>query len=157
MVKVIQILLLIWFVVINAFILIPSYQVLQQSQNNEALVIPKPPEVPVAPKPLLEVFDPNLNLEEQVKAYTQQISGYTQQVNAYKAYMDNAYKVYGEAANKSHGLEVYKTVVKDSLISLLSTLLSALVGFAFVKAGAELVRNYIAAKNGQPVSQIKLW
>lgn len=160
MIKVFQYLLLVWFIVISLFIFVPSFLVLYSSWSYTDSTSEKPPEFPSPPALVpLEPLNTNLDAETQkrqvesleirVNAFTQQVNAYTQQVNAYKTYAENT--------GKSRSLEAYQTVVKDSLSSFLTTLLSALVAFAFAKAGAGLVDNYIRIKNGKEPQDIKLW
>lgn len=159
MVKTFQYLLIGWFILINLFIFVPSFLVLCESWSETDSTTQKAPEFPTAPTFVVEPLNTSLDPEsqkKQIEALTQRVIAFTQQVTLYTQQV-NAYKAYGDTANKSRRLETYKTVVKDSLVSLFSTLLTALVGYVFAKGGVELVNNYIRAKNNQTVEPIKFW
>ena len=150
-----QVTLLIWFVVINLFILVPSFFILARGLSADAVVVPEMPAPPPPPEPAtLLQFDSKLDpkvqeaqVKAQVDAYTQRVNGYTQRVTAYTQQIV-AYKSQIEAG-KTRQMIVYQAVVVDTLKALLTTLLTALVGFVFAKAGAEVLSKHIAAKKGQ--------
>jgi hypothetical protein len=154
-----QVTLLIWFVVINLFIFIPSFVVLLRGLSAGSIAVPEMPQPPPPPEPAaLLPFDSKLDasvqeaqVKAQVDAYTQRINSYTQRVAAYGQQIV-AYKSQIESG-KTRQMIVYQAVVVDTLKSLLTTLLSALVGFVFAKAGAEALSKYMAAKKGQPLSE----
>jgi hypothetical protein len=62
--RALQIILVIWFVTITLFILVPSYTVLKGIGSEDAKNLPKPPEPPAAPT-IPGSFDPNLKPEIQ--------------------------------------------------------------------------------------------
>jgi hypothetical protein len=148
--------LLVLFVSLGLFILIPSYHVLSSAGGGGTITLKEPPEPPSPPNPLtLPTIDPKLDLkvqEEQVKAHTQQVNAYTQQITAYaqqvSAYSQHisAYKTYADSSVKSPRTSAYQLVVKDTLLSLLNTFITVLLGYVFVTKGAEIVRDYVSAK-----------
>ena len=163
--KTVQIILIVWFILLNLFILIPSFNLLfnyTEETANESIKVPDLP--PAVPK--LEILNssaPEKTQDNQVKiatqqvqayaqqiaAYTQQITAYTQEVNLEKLKMDNSKK--GSAITR------YNTVIKDSLLTLLGGFATAFITFAFVNAGTTLANNYLRAKNNQPVTPITFW
>jgi flagellar basal body-associated protein FliL len=159
----IQILLIVWFIVLNLFILIPSYHLLNYEQENESKTL-NPPN---PPPPLLikdiKVSDPDATQKNQVsiatqqaQTYAQQVSAYTQQVNAFTQQV-NLEKLKLENSKKGSEITRYNTVIKDSLIKLLADFLAALITFAFVNAGTGLVDNYIRARHNLEVKPIKFF
>ncbi|MBA3242783.1 MAG: hypothetical protein H0T60_16285 [Acidobacteria bacterium] len=131
----IQWILLLLFVSLILFVLVPSYQVLSSAERDGRTALQEPPKPPALPA--LPPADPKV-LEEQVKAYTQQVTAYTQHVSAYKTYV--------EAFTKGHRAGAYELVVKDVLVSLLNAFLTALFGYVFITTGARMVRGYVEAK-----------
>ena len=53
--------------------------------------------------------------------------------------------------------DVYQLFVKETLGSMLSAVLTAIIAAAVVKAGASVFNNHIAAKNSQPVTPFKFF
>lgn len=164
--KLIQIILLVWFVAINVAILVPSYQLLFAPDTagiTGVLLLPQPP----VPPPLVVVgpLDPNLNLEqqkqqvetykqqvgtyvEQIKAYTQQVTAYTQQVAAYKTQK--------EAKDETNRLAVYEAVVKNSLVTFVGGFATTLITYVFANLGAGVVDNYVRMRMGKAPESLRL-
>lgn len=170
----IQVMLVIWFIAVTVFVLVPSYKVLSVVGVTGA-DLPKMPEPPVPP-PAAELkaiglgapakspkqqpaklpgslaTDPAASAagarDARVDVYTQQVTAYTQQVAAYKSQIESG---------KTRQITAYRTVVTDTLVSLLSTALTAFLGYVFVKAGAELVNKYVAMKRGETVQSLKIF
>ena len=162
--ELIQWILLGLFVGLIVLVLIPSSTILFGIGGESTVKLQEPPTPPVPPNPLtLAPLDPKLDLEAQVKVYTQQVNAYTQQVAGYaqqvSAYTQqvNVYKTFAESTGKSRQAATYELVVKNTLLSLLNTFVAFLLGYVFVKAGANMVDNFIRAKNGQPVESLKLF
>ena len=150
-----QKILIVWFIVINLFILVPSFNVLWKTSGADSATLrdmpnpPEPPEPPTLP-PFDATRDPKVQeaqVKGQVDTFTQRIAGYTQRITAYTQQIA-AYKSQIETA-KPRQIAAYQLVVKDTLTELLKTLLTALVGFVFAKAGAEVVSKYIMMKRAK--------
>lgn len=152
----IQVLLLLWFVVINAAILIPSYRMLFGADAGPAtspLPAPTPP-----PPPALGPLDPALGAEsqkQQVETYKQQAASYAEQVKSYTQQVA-AYKVQTEVQNKSGRAGVYEMVVKNTLVSLLGGFATTLIGVVFANLGAGVVDNFVRMRNGSPPQRLTL-
>jgi hypothetical protein len=170
----IQVLLIIWFVSFTLFVLVPSYTVLSVVGVPGSADLPNMPEPPVPPpaaelKPaaaaapaktperprakipgsaVTDTATPVETRDARVDVYTQQVTAYTQQLAAYKSQIESG---------KTRQVTAYRTVVTDTLVSLLSTALTAFLGYVFVKAGAELVNKYVATKRDQKVESLKIF
>lgn len=159
----IQWILLLWFVALSAAVLIPSYQMLFGRPSERTTG--KPPDPPVPPpapvlsfgaqsapaeqQPQLEAYKQQAAVyAEQVKSYTQEVAVYTQQVAAYKAQED--------ANHKSGRASVYELVVKNSLVTLMGTFATALIGYVFANLGAGLLDNYVRMKNSEAPQPLSL-
>lgn len=159
-----QWLLLIWFVALSAAVLLPSYQML--FGRPEAASPGDPPAPPVPPS--APVFSPGAEVDpakmqqqleaykqqagvyvEQVKSYTQEVATYTQQISAYKTHQ--------EAKAKSGRVSVYELVVKNTLLSLVTTFATALLGYVFASLGAGLLDNYARMRNGAEPQPLRLF
>lgn len=147
MIRVIQIILIAWFITVNLFILIPSYNVLEGIGHEDAKVLPKPPEQLPVPPNLSGSVDPAMNVETQKELIKAHVSFYTQQVTAHNQQVD-AYKKQLDSLGKTRQILVYELVIKQTIVTLIAGLTSALVAFAFVKT-AELVREYFASRAGR--------
>lgn len=157
--RLIQAILLIWFIAISVAILVPSYQLLFGSDDGANASRSQPPAPPQAPplKPF-GPLDPTLNVtiqvqqvegyKQQVSAYTEQIKGYTQQVTGYTQQLA-AYKAYQDATEKSGRRGMYELVVKGSLITLLGSFVTTLIAYVFANLGAGVVNNMTLLKNGR--------
>lgn len=137
-----RVLLLIWFVVISFFILVPSFFVLLRVRELGAQAQPQPPTPPQPPElpPLSKDFDKDVQgkqIESRVSAYQHQVAAYSHLMGAYKSQLD--------AQGKPSQLAVYQTVVKETLVSLITGLLTALVGYVFVTEGAKVAKEVIQA------------
>lgn len=158
---VIRIAIIIWIVILNLFILIPSYKLLFGQEADNASKLDEPPKPPAPPNtPVLsstnnQTPDPKF-VEEKVKSYTQEVTAYTQQVAAYNQQI-TAYKTRAELVTKIRGDAAYELVVKGTLQPLLLSLLTAFLAWVFANAGASLVDNYIRAKNNQSLLPLKFW
>jgi hypothetical protein len=156
---VIQVILLLWFVVINVAILVPSYQILFCSEDTITEGVqpaPHPPGPPPAPA-AIGPLDPSLDLEkqkQQVEAYKQQVSAYAEQVKAYTQEMTaytqqvTAYKIQEGARTKAGRTGNYELVVKNSLITLLGGFATTLIAYVFANLGAGVANNYVRVRKG---------
>lgn len=158
--KTIQYLLIVWFIIFSLLIFVPSFLVLYEGWSYTNSTPQKAIDIPTKPEPLkLEALNTTLDAEgqkKQIESMTSRVNAYTQEVSAYIQQL-NAYKSYTENAGKWRFLEAYQNVVKDSLVSLFSTLLLSLLPFALTKVGAELVNSYIGVKHGHPPKSIKFF
>ena len=111
--------------------------------------IPAPPEAPQAPTfGALDLAKDAATLPQQVSALQQQVALYSHQVTAYQHRVD-AYKSQIAATDpRARQITAFNTVVKETIVPLLTPILTALVGYAFVKAGAEVAAAKIAAQHG---------
>ena len=161
----VQVLLLIWFVALSVFVFIPSFVVLRDARNavNAEESLPTLPPAPVAL--VLSSVDPKLDPKKQeaiVKVYTQQVAAYTQQVVVYTqqttSYRDRltVYKANLDAAARANEVQPYTLVVKDVIVPLATTFATALLGYVFVKAGAQLIDNRIRASSNQALRPLDL-
>ena len=141
-----------WFILINLFILIPSWRILSgpteagHAGTQQSMTPPVPPS-PVVMPPL----DPKLPIEaqkEHVSALTQQVNAYTQQVSAYSQQL-NAYKAYVESAAKSDPSANYKTVVSGTLVPILNGFIAAFLGWVFANIGVGVAERLTAARANQ--------
>ena len=145
---------LIWFVVISAFVLIPSYQVLWGAGRTDVTVPPQPPQLPslkdvdwINPKESASVLKQRLETyKQQVQLYGQRVQAYQSEVNAYTKYLDQ--RARASSIGPPTQADAYATVVKGTLATLLSTTLTSLLAFAFVSAGAQTLTNYVRTQKG---------
>lgn len=165
--RLIQGILLLWFVAINVAILIPSYQLLfgpDAAGPASGQVLPLPP-VPPSTSVVIGPLDSTLDLEkqkqqvetykQQAAAYAEQIKVYTQQVTAYTQQIE-AYKVQEGARNQTNRLTVYEAVVKNSLVTLVGGFATTLIAYIFANLGAGVVDNYIRVNKGAAPESLKL-
>ncbi len=170
---IIQLLLIVWFVSVTLFVLVPSCTVLSVLSVPGAADLPKMPEPPAPPtaeelkssaasvttpqqQPPVKIpgpggVDPVAGVtvrDARVDVYTQQVTAYTQQLAAYKSQIEQG---------KTRQIATYKAVVTDTLVALLSTALTAFLGYVFVKSGAELVNKYLAAKRGGKAEPLNIF
>jgi hypothetical protein len=158
--KIVQTILVIWFVVVSLFLFIPGAALLLRGDPLPA-AMPNPPSPPVVstaltdPKEIAVISrDPKV-IEEISKAWAQQVASYTQQVAAYKEQLA-AYKVYADAAGKRQLSGAFQLVIKDTIVTLLSTFATALLGYVFVKGGAGLVNNLLLIRSGRPTEKLDI-
>lgn len=142
-----RVLLIIWFIVVSLYILIPSYVVLQSVKEQDTAVTQTAQQLPTPPPTLeLPAFDKGSDKDVQQKQIQSRVDAYQHQVTAYSHQL-TAYKAQVEALGKPPRLAVYQAVVKDTLVSLITGLLTALVGYVFVKESAKVAKEYIQAKS----------
>jgi ABC-type glycerol-3-phosphate transport system permease component len=144
MTRVVQIILIAWFLMVSLFIFIPSYNVLKGIDQGDAKVLPKPPDPPPSPPNLSGSVTSGLSAETQQELIKAQVSFYTQQVATHNQQID-AYKKQLDSLGKTRQILIYELVIKQTIVTLIAGLTSALVAFAFVKA-EELMRRYLASR-----------
>ena len=138
-----RVLLLVWFVVVGLFILVPSFYLLQKVKEQGTGAAQTSPQPPAPPE--LPAFDKSLDKEVQQKQIQSRVDAYQHQVTAY-GQLVGSYKTQLDAQGKSLQLAVYQAVVKETLVSLITGLLTALISYVFVKEGAAVAKQYIEAK-----------
>jgi hypothetical protein len=144
MTRVVQLILIAWFITVNLFILIPSYNVLKGIGHEDAKVLPKPPEPLPSPPNLSGSVNSALNAETQQELIKAHVSFYTQQVTAHNQQID-AYKKQLDSLGRTRQIIVYELVIKQTIVTLIAGLTTALIAFAFVKT-VELVRAHFASR-----------
>lgn len=70
--------------------------------------------------------------------YNKQVSAYSEEIIAYKIFLENQRNIKANSS-ESLKLDLYKNLIHDSFIPLLTTLILTLVAYVFVKEGAELL------------------
>jgi hypothetical protein len=167
MVNAIRWILTVWFAIIATLVTVPSAAVLWHARRASKPGLTMPPAPPEAP-PLLSLtpFDPKLPataLEQQTKISANQVAGYSKSVEAYKEQVNaytqqlNAYKSFADYNAKDALATAYELVVKNTVVTLVNGLVTALIGYVFAKAGASLVDNYLRSKNNQALQPISYW
>ena len=113
---VVRIVLIVWFLIVSGFVLVPTYQLLcwaagAELKRQQASLPPAPP-APLT-LPSIDSKSDVKAQEEQVKVYVQQVAAYMQQANAYATQV-TAYKAYVEANLKSVPITTYETAVTNN-------------------------------------------
>jgi hypothetical protein len=156
--RLIQAILVIWFLAINVAILVPSYGLLFGAGGDPAAP-PRPLPTPTPPgPPAIGPLDPKLDAEaqkQQVATYKHQVASYVEQVRSYTQQV-SAYKVQTEAQSKGGRTAVYEVVVKNTLVTLLGGFATALIGVVFANLGAGVVDNLVRVKNNSPPQRLTL-
>ena len=123
----------VWFLVVSALVLIPSYRLVFGSAGGNFPAPPQPPQ--------LVASDPKEVRDLQVSLFTQQVALYNHHVTAHRASL----------------LATYDQAVTKTLQPLLDKFLMGLLAYVFAKTSAQVVDNAIRLKNGQPPHRISLW
>jgi hypothetical protein len=145
-----RVIIFLWFLVISVFILITSYKQLNLAQaaeedaRTQITKISPPPKIPDDPK----TFDGTF--EQQVAVYNTRAAAYEKAVVAYSKYIEERTKAINRTA-------AYSAVVKDVLVSMLSGLATALLGFVFANVGAQVANNYLLTKQGTTPQPVRLF
>ena len=142
MTKIIQWLLLLWFAIAAAFVLIGGIILTLESHGTKASV----PTTPILPDCKPKCGNA-AEMEAMLKVYTAQTAAYEKQLAALKA---------KASAEQSQALETYKAVAKETIQPLLTTIFTALLGYVFVKGTATVVNNAILARSGQEPQKLDL-
>jgi hypothetical protein len=149
------------FLMLTLLILLPS-TILLFTRGAEVVTPSEVASQPKAPAVItLPSLDANGDLKAQnqriadmVSAYTQEVAGYTQQVNAYTATLQG-YKAYLDSPAAGGWTKRYILVVKETLMPVYSTFVTALLGYIFVKALALTMDNRTRAAHGQPLMPLE--
>jgi hypothetical protein len=126
-----QIIAIIWFAIVSAIILIPSWSLVRSIKPGQEIL--RPPGRPISP---IENTDIEI-YKLRVAAYKDEVEAYKQELTAYNTFLNNL---------KINSNLTYQAVVKDTLLQLLTTFLTALLTFVFVKEGAKALANFINNK-----------
>jgi hypothetical protein len=162
--KIARVLLLLWFILIGLLVLVPSGRLLFGGRKAPLLgKTPVPPDPPsVKDVTWIDPKEPAATLTQRVEVYKQQASIYAQlvqvyekQVTAYGKYLDQRAK---DSCNECppKPSEEYSLIVKDTVAPMVNNFLAALFVYIFVNAGAQLITNYLRAKNNQTIEEIRL-
>jgi hypothetical protein len=160
----IQVILLVWFIVVNASILIPSWQMLYGTPDRDIAnrPPPTPPLMPPAPAMPPDTQTDAAQQPQRLEVYKQQAAVYAEQVKSYAnevaAYAQQvaAYKLHEEARQKAGRVGTYELVVKGTLVTILGSFAVTLVGYVFANLGAGVVDNFARLKNGAPPQPLRL-
>ncbi len=133
-----QILLVIWFIIISIFYFNSSFKLLSNTPADVGLK--EPPIPPVVPKEINE---------ETIKVYKQTVTAYSESIKAYNTYAN--------AVQKSNRHAAYELVFNDTLMALLTKFVVAFLGFAFVKATAIVINNFLRMKKGLDPESITIF
>ena len=138
---------LVFFGLIAIVLLAGSYLVLFT-----APVAVKPEEVPVPPEiPALGTLATDTAAAaQQIAAYQQQAAAYNDRLAAWDEYMK---EWAAQRPKNPDRIAVYQAVVKDALLPLLTPIVAAFLGYAFVKGATNIVQNVMATK--MPNEQLK--
>lgn len=162
--KVARVILLLWFILIGLLVLIPSCRLLSSERRVPDFgKTPVPPGTPSLKEVAwIDPKEPAATLTQRVEAYKQQVSLYSQLVQAYEKQVV-AYGKYLDQRTKESCSECppkpseeYSLIVKDTVAPMVNNFLAALFGYIFVNAGAQVISNYLRAKNNQPIETIRL-
>ena len=159
----IQVILLLWFIVVNALIIGPSAYLLVQQPT---VVTAEQPKLPSPPADVtLASLDPALDVEkqkQQVEAYKQQVAAYTERVKVYTQQVASygqqvtAYKTLHDSQPSTRRAAIYELVVKGTLVTLISGFATALIAYVFTNLGATVVDNIARMRNNQAPQPFKL-
>ncbi len=146
--KLVRTILLIWFIIASLFVFVPAGFIFT-GLSGDGMEMPKAPTAPT----LIDIPRPDAPVskevrDEHVKYAEGQLTRYDKQVASYKASLD-AYKT--AEATRGDLLSSYKAIVADVIADLVKTFITALLAYAFVRAGVQLVRAF-AARRRAPAS-----
>lgn len=145
--KVAQWFFLLWAVVASLLAFVPAIILLTRASPSPATQLPSPPRVPQIPSPPATLTPASRAAYETYTAAL--VDRYTKQVAAYKDHV-TAYSSAVNAGLEGDLLTRYKVVVKDVLGELVKALLTAIVGWAFVKAAVDVAERYLQARQARP-------
>lgn len=169
MAKLLKVLLLAWFFVVNLFIWIPSYRLLMTA-DSAAASSRTPPELPEEPAELnaalrLDALPDGLSVEqliERVKSQEQQVKAHGIQMEGYKARLGafanevDAYKTATQLGTTSPAHEAYKLVVKETVGTVIWASVVGLLTLGFAKVGAQVLDNHNRMRQQQPPQEIRI-
>lgn len=131
--KFVQFLLIATFVLLLGLVVVPSIQLWNATAPKLS-----PPEVPLRPKEF--TADSSKQYADQVTAYERAITAHCKMIEA-----------------GSFEKESYELVIKDTISSIFAKFVTALIGFAFVRASANVVNNMLRIRNGQKVESFRVF
>jgi len=133
-----QILLVIWFILMSGFYFYYSYKLLSNTPADVSLQ--EPPIPPVVPEEINK---------KTIELYKQTVEAYSKSINAYNTSSN--------AVQKSNKHAAYELVIKETLMDLLTKFVVAFLGFAFVKATAIVINNFLRMKKGLDPESITIF
>ena len=143
-----RIILLLWFLVISAFVFVPSYKVFRDARSEPVSGLPG---LPVAPEPESIKAGEDAKLAAQrVAAYQHQVKLFEHRIKAYEKEVDV------KTAGFVSTADAFELVVKDTLLTLVAQFLTALFAYVFVNAGAQVLDNRQRIKGNQAPERIRL-
>lgn len=165
MLNAVRVVLMSWFIVGSLLLFVPSAVFLSRKPDAAAIAVPPTPPAAPAPPAMPDIdskLDPKV-IEQLVLArkhladsYTQQVAAFNQHVSAYTQQL-TAYKVYAEQSAKAGPLGTYDAIVNKTIQPLISTVLAALLAFAFVRGSLGVVDNYNRMKKNQPPEPLRFF
>jgi len=156
-----QVTIFVLFVIMNLVVLVLSLMLFLGAERKSKL--PEPPtsvQVSVTAE-ASQGATPDMQarqvetLRQKVVLYNQAVQAYERHVAAYGKLVEESSKMC-ESGCGWNLLKVYELVVKDSLVPLITALITGLVGAVFVGVGGELLKIYLLRKRGEtgdPVSE----
>jgi hypothetical protein len=154
-----QIVLVVSLVILLALVLIPGCILFVEAGSNSGDTLPqKPTEPSGAPSPpVLLSLDLTKDIQSQLNARKQQLDLYSQDVQAYDqevklfSYKVDAYKTAVGSFRQSRLSSAYELVAKNTLATILSSLIVGLLTFVFATSATHVLDNLIKARHGRPV------
>jgi len=141
---IVALLILAWFILASVLLFVPLLTAPRNVPDCRKLTCP--PEAPGFP-----ATGSTRLTSDELQRYTAEVNAYAKAAEAYGKYQD-AYGKY--AANAKAGTS--ERLSPADLGKLVGTLLSALVAWAFVSAGAQVLNNAQLIRAGQPPQAIRL-
>jgi len=134
----VQIILLLWFLAATVLVLVGGIWLFASSTNVVAAV-PAPPDAPKCPIDCAS--------KDAWNVYAAQLTAYTKQIEAVKAKAE---------AERSPSLDVYKAVAKETIQPILTAIVTALLGWVFVKGTVTLINNSMLLRNNKEPERLNL-
>ena len=140
-----------WFIISSIILFVPSILLLFISVFfKPALPLPPFPETPsTIPPPIFDnkLSDKQLTFLTEIfkKQVDYQTANYEKQINLYKEQL-TAWKQVEDNRPNLDPYSIYQLVIKETFVQLITTLLTALVSYAFVVKGAESISMYVQEK-----------
>ena len=147
-----------WLISTTFFVFVPAYKLITSNVNissNDQVFLEAKKTLSEIPLPAIPKIDKNDSSNKNlIEIYKQEVIMYNKKVDFLEKVTVERNKFYLESS-KVNNLEVYKVVVKDTMISLVSSILTALVAFAFVNTTSQVIDNNFRIKNNKEVERIK--
>lgn len=144
---VVAVLILVWFLFASWLLFAPLVTTSEKVATGKDLPLP-----PAAPKFEQPGWPKDLTAAQLLQRYTEQVKVYAQEAEAYGKYQD----AYGKYAASLPKLGQPDRLSATGLGELVGKLLAALVAWAFVNAGAQVVNNAQLLRAGKPPEAIRL-